>query len=68
MIVEGLPVDLPVGFIVFGLEVEDSGDVGGFESVNVFGGFGERADVEILEDLSVVHAVSLGGGLGSMVV
>ncbi len=58
MIVEGLPVDLPVRFIVFGLEVEDSGDVGGFESVNVFWGSWERANVEIFEDLGVVHALS----------
>jgi hypothetical protein len=64
MIVEGLPVDLQVRFIVFGLEVEDSSDVGGFESVNVFGGFREGADVEIFEDLGVLHAVSLVCGLG----
>jgi len=68
MIVEGLPVYVPVCFIVFGLEVEDGGDVGGFESVNVFRGFGEGADIEIFEDLGVVHAVSLVCGLGSMVV
>ncbi len=68
MIAEGLPVDLPVRFIVFGLEVEDGGDVGGFEGVNVFWGSGEGADVEIFEDLGVVHAISLVCGLGSMVV
>ncbi len=68
MLVEGWPVDVPVRFIVFGLEVEDGGDVGGFEGVNVFWGFGKGADVEIFEDLGVVHAVSSVRGLGSMVV
>ncbi len=68
MILEGLPVDIPVRLIARGLEVEDGGDVGGFEGVNVFWGFGKGADVEIFEDLGVVHAVSLVCGLGSMVV
>ncbi len=65
---KGLPVDVPVRFIVFGLEVEDGGDVGGFEGVNVFWSSGEGADVEIFEDFGVVHAVSLVGELESMVV
>ncbi len=68
VILEGLPVDVPVRFIVCGLEVEDGGDVGGFESVNVFWGSGEGSDVEIFEDLGVVNAVSLVGELESMVV
>ncbi len=64
VILEGLPVYVQVRFIIFGLEVEDGGDVGGFKSVNVFWGSGEGADIEIFEDLGVVHAVSLVGGLG----
>jgi len=45
VILEGLPVDIPVRFIIFGLEVEDGGDVGGFEGVNVFWDSGKGADV-----------------------
>jgi len=68
VILEGLPVYVQVRFIIFGLEVEDGGDVGGFEGVNVFWGSGEGADIEIFEDLGVVHAVSSVRGLGSVVV